>query len=407
MNFFARTRMEKTFKEWDPDLPGFGIRHNRDGSIRYIAKISINGREHNYTIGPVDLIRREDARQLVQRMKLVATTGTNPDFLLNDFLKAQGEDIKSGMTFGEYLPLYIERYAKQHKSSWLKDQQRVTLHLLPKWANKRLTEITRTDFVEIFEEVAKKRKPRRDPRTGKRQRVSGGVYAANRLKETLSTMWTQAQVLGYLKVGTPSPTFGVKKLPELPREEELEDEQIEAVMHLLRTHKERVFADALIFIILTGVRHSECIKLRWDWFDFSKAKVTLPRRSTKNRKGHILPLSPPVIKLLNRQPRSPGNPYVFASRWKPGSAISTLQKHWDEIREAAGIPEMHIHDFRHTVGNSVLERSNSLRMVGNVLNQTSQHVSARYAKHKLKTIKPILDAHGEFIEGYLHQAQED
>jgi integrase len=76
--------------------------------------------------------------------------------------------------------------------------------------------------------------------------------------------------------------------------------------------REGVAAKALLFTILTSARSGETLGSKWSGEINLAAKTwTVPASRMKSGTEHIVPLSPPVIDLLTRLPREPGNDFVF------------------------------------------------------------------------------------------------
>jgi integrase len=383
VNIFApRIRMDKAILQWDKVVKGLGLRMNRDGTTQYIARISLNGRARWYTLGPVDLVKVDDARRLVQRMKLLARGGEDPADLISHFLRSGGLNQSAGISFADYSAVFIERYAKVYKKSWLKDQQRIRAYLLPLWSTRRLSEISRLDFVDVFSRIGKTRK-----------------IAANRLKETVSTMFRQAIVLGYLPDTHPNPTFGIRAYPERSRKNKIDASDLSNLIRAIKAHKQKVYAHAILFILFTGLRHGECIRLRWDWFDFANNSFTIPGCVTKNQEPHTMPLTGPLKRLLAIIPRYSNNPYLFPSP-RTQKHIARLDKAWEKIRDRAGLSHLWLHDLRRSVGCLILDQTGSLTMVRDILNHTNQHVTAVYGYYDNKGMRPVLEAHGKLIESH-------
>jgi site-specific recombinase XerD len=74
----------------------------------------------------------------------------------------------------------------------------------------------------------------------------------------------------------------------------------------------------------------------------------------------------------------------------PGEKIkhvteSTFRRHWKEVIKNAGKDQMRIHDTRHALGNTFVNRGESLENIGKVLGHSSIAVTKRYSKTSLKT----------------------
>lgn len=85
------------------------------------------------------------------------------------------------------------------------------------------------------------------------------------------------------------------------------------IAHVLKLAQEGTTSfDAIVcLLILTGQRRGEIAALEWTWIDAKARQITLPSTITKNRRVHCLPIGEMALRVLERQPRLVGNPYVF------------------------------------------------------------------------------------------------
>lgn len=374
--FTGRITVNKPIYQWDRQVSGFGVRLNKDGSRVYVAKLSLNGRAHWYTLGPVDLVRAEDARRLVQRMKLLAKAGDDPGALLLAFQRSENLNPAAGVTFSDFVQIYVDRYARVHKRSWLKDKQRLDFYCLPAWGSRRLADISRLDVAELHSKIGRTR-----------------VYAANRLIETLTTLFKQAIVLGFLPDSHPMPTYGIKHFREQPRKERIDLHDFPALAAAIHSYPKKIYRYAIYLALYTGLRHGELIRLRWEYFDYKRNTITIPR--TKNGEPHTLPLSPSIIKLLDDLPRS--SPWVFPSPLT-GRHIASLSKAWQKIRKDAGFPALRLHDLRRSFGCLLLKQTNSMPVVRDALNHSNEHITSVYAFYSKQDLEPILNEHARTID---------
>ena len=56
-----------------------------------------------------------------------------------------------------------------------------------------------------------------------------------------------------------------------------------------------------------------------------------------------------------------------------------LRWFWDSIREAAGLPDVRIHDLRHSFASYLASSGASLPLIGAMLGHTNPATTARYA----------------------------
>ena len=96
--------------------------------------------------------------------------------------------------------------------------------------------------------------------------------------------------------------------------------------------------------MLTGCRKSEILTLKWDDVDRTAGELRL--RDGK-RGPRMVPLTPPVQKVLDGIERIEGNPWVIRSK-KPGACLPDLTYYWNRIQARAGLQGVRIHDLRHS-----------------------------------------------------------
>jgi len=102
---------------------------------------------------------------------------------------------------------------------------------------------------------------------------------------------------------------------------------------------------ALEFLILTATRTSVTLDTKWNEFDLKSGIWTIPADRMKMGREHRVPLSEPVIQLLEELPRlsGVGGEFVFPSAVRSGSAMSNMsmilvvrRMHEDLSRRDAG-----------------------------------------------------------------------
>uniref|UniRef100_UPI0022EA3FE3 tyrosine-type recombinase/integrase n=1 Tax=Parasedimentitalea psychrophila TaxID=2997337 RepID=UPI0022EA3FE3 len=62
-----------------------------------------------------------------------------------------------------------------------------------------------------------------------------------------------------------------------------------------------------------------------------------------------------------------------------GQYATDLQHPWRRIREPAGIPDVRIHDLRHTYASNAVSSGMPIQMVGRLLGHTQIQTTMRYA----------------------------
>ncbi len=234
--------------------------------------------------------------------------------------------------------------------------------------------------------------------------MADGRYQANRTLGVLSKMFNMAEVWG-LRTDGSNPCLHIKRLKEEKRERFLSAEEFRrlgAVLdEILETGSEsRSAVVAIRLLMLTGCRLSEIQKLRWEHVDLDAGELNLPDTKTGRR---AVPLAPSAVRLLAGLPRD-DNPWVIVGR-KAGSYLTDLQHPWRRIREQAELPNVRIHDLRHSFASRALALGEGLPMIGKLLGHTQVQTTARYAHLARDTVKASAARIGDSIDDDLDAAE--
>ena len=128
---------------------------------------------------------------------------------------------------------------------------------------------------------------------------------------------------------------------------------------------------ALRFLLYTGARKSEALRLKWEYVHGDRA--VLPDSKSGPR---TIWLASPARAVLAGQPRCTDCPWVFAS---PCGGPVTVDKAWNAIRAAAGLPTLRIHDLRHSHAAVAVNGGEGLRVVAGLLGHADIKTTFGYA----------------------------
>jgi integrase len=134
---------------------------------------------------------------------------------------------------------------------------------------------------------------------------------------------------------------------------------------------------AIRLLALTGMRHSEVCDLKWDQVDWNRGILRLPDSKTGKRD---IVVSDAVIALLREIAAAKNQPKrgrVVCSR--TGDKLHSLGRTWRRLRELAGMPDLRIHDLRHSVASDAIMQGVPLEVVGKMLGHRNYKTTQRYA----------------------------
>jgi integrase len=100
------------------------------------------------------------------------------------------------------------------------------------------------------------------------------------------------------------------------------------------------------------------------------------------------------MEVLKAVPRV--GPYVIAGA-DPQESYADLGRPWGKVRERAGLPDVRLHDLRHTFASMAAAKGLSLPMIGKLLGHTVPATTQRYAHLALDPISDLNEGIGEAL----------
>jgi integrase len=144
---------------------------------------------------------------------------------------------------------------------------------------------------------------------------------------------------------------------------------------------------AFRLLLFTGARLREILTLRWEWVDFIQGTARLPDSKTGARN---LYLPPGALAVLEGLPRMASNPHILPGD-RPGKSFVGIQKPWQRVRALAGLPDLRIHDLRHTFASAAVAGGDSLFIVARILGHRQISTTERYAHLAPDPAKAVAD----------------
>jgi integrase len=153
---------------------------------------------------------------------------------------------------------------------------------------------------------------------------------------------------------------------------------------------------AVRLLLFTGCRLGEVLTLRWEDVDFERGLLHLPDSKTGAK---TVALAAPALQVLAEAPRLKGNPYVMPGE-KVGRPWQDMQRPWRRIRARAGLPDVRLHDLRHSFASVGAAAGLGLPIIGALLGHTQAATTHRYAHLAADPLKEAADV----IAGKIAQA---
>ncbi len=383
---------------WDSDLAGFGLRVRPSGAKSYIVQYRTAGGRSG-VVRKVTLGRHgspwtpDSARAKAWRILGTIANGADP--------AREKTEKRRDMTVADLCELYLAEGCITKKPSTLAtDRGRIERHIKPLLGRKRVSEVSKVDVERFLGDVAAG-KTKADLKTGKRGRaiVKGGRGTATRTVGLLGSVFSFASSRG---LRPDNPAKGVKRFPDKKCERFLSAAEFARLGEELRaaeaSDKNRKAVAIIRLLALTGARKSEIAALRWAEVDYEHSCLRLGNSKTDQK---IIPLGAPAIDVLKKCAPEEGSPYVFpatrGNRWFQGH-----DKVWRQVREAAGFPDVRIHDLRHSFASVAVTGGNTLPFIGAILGHKDVKTTARYAHLADDPLKAAAKGISEDVAGAMH-----
>lgn len=349
----ALTAQAKDYFVWDDELAGFGVRVMRSALKSYIVQYRSGGRTRRLAFSRVGTMTPDEARGHARELLVAVARGGDP----------VAEIVEERRT--PTVTALCDRVLKEHvelrcKPTTARDYRSAVRRLIiPRLGAFKISDVKRSDVAKLHHEL------RETP------------YQANRVVATLSKIFNLAEEWGLRPDGS-NPCRHVRKYREAKRERYLTFDELKALGDVLaeaeRTQSEpQPVINAFRLLILTGARMGEIQKLRWEYVRGNV--LALPDSKTGAKR---IVLGKEAREVLAAIEKVPGNPYVIIGQIA-GQHWNDLERPWRRIRAKAGLPDLRIHDLRHSFASFAASAGESLMVIGKLLGHTQPQTTARYA----------------------------
>ena len=351
---------------FDDVVRSFGLRVRESGSKSYVLHYRWEGRAKKITLGSVEYMSLQEARELARRVKLGVRNGVNPI------------DARRGYTEGgkikDFLAAYLERHSERHKASSREDKRRIENTIIPEIGELQLAAITRNDIDRFHQQLSRK-----------------APYEANRCIELLRHAFKMAVLWEYIKE---NPVHDIKPNKEVSRDRFLNDEEFRRVWHECTQEKNLYAAAAIKFLMTTGMRKNEALQAKWDDVYFDDAEIRITQKGGKKR---YFPLNKLALEVLESIPPTVSNPYIFCGGRK-GKPLADVRSTWNRIRVKAKVKDVRIHDLRRTAASKLLQAGINVEYIQKLLGHTNLRATKIYARVTGKEARKASDEHEKLIK---------
>jgi integrase len=332
---------------WDTELKGFGLRVLPSGSCFWMVRSRQRGKHIRITLGRPDEVAALLARTQARRLLAEAAV---------DGLPKQNAAVNA-ITLEHFVDMHwndVARYwkpstAKRNFTAW-------RVQLAPVFGAMRISEVRSTNVRRW-----------RDDCAGDQE----SQY--NRAIPVLGSLFKYAEALNLRRKGS-NPCRGLPRYRRAAKERYLSPVEYSRLGAALRATDDRFPSQVAIvrLLLFTGARISEIRDLRWEWV--RPPHLLLPDSKTGLK---TIWLNSQALAVLASIPRREGCPLVFPNM--AGTKPLTIDPWWSGFRLSCSMPDLRLHDLRHSFASTAIMDNVPLVTIGKLLGHVLPETTAKYA----------------------------
>lgn len=351
---------------YDTTVTGFVLECHASGAKTYTFRYQDSyGRQCQRKIGAYGDLTFAQAQKLAKKYRAEVTMGGDP--------AARKAEKKSTPVYADFVKEQVA-YGKSYQKRPGNTEAIVRCHLEPKWGRKRLDEITTP---EVAKWLADLREGGLAPATVEKIRIT-----FNRSFE-LALKWQTPGVKFNPVRGIPRPKF------TNARENFLTSDQAAALLKACEASINPQLRNIVGLLLLTGARKRELLDAKWEHVNLDRKVLFIP--TSKTGKSRYIPLSKPALDLIAQLPRFDKCGWLLPNP-KTKKPFTDLKHPWTTAREAAGLPDLHLHDLRHSAASFMINAGIDLFAVGRILGHADHQSTMRYSHLANDTLMQAVEA---------------
>lgn len=361
---------------FDLDCRGLMLEVRKSGGKTYYLRYQDErGRTRQYKLASADDVSLAQARQLIQKARTQIALGRDP-------LQVRAEK-REVPTFAEFVEDAYLPYVQTYKRSWRADVSLLKNHLLPRFGRMYMDEIKREAVLKLLLE---------------RRQSKAAAGSINRLLVLLRFIFNLA--IKWEVAGVKSNP--AKSIPTLEENNKIERyltmEEAQA-LYAQVCHSESTMLKFIVpMLILTGARKREVLDSKWEDFDLVRRVWRIP--ISKSGKARHVPLAEGAMHVLSSVPRFEGCVWAFPNPTTRKPFV-TIYESWNTARQRAGLPDVRMHDLRHSFASILINQGRTLYEVQHILGHAQMKTTQRYAHLSANTLLDAAGAASKMLRGVM------
>ncbi|EDM69573.1 Phage integrase [Roseobacter sp. AzwK-3b] len=344
----------------DTAVKGFFVEIRRR-SATFNLRSSIDGKMRVIKLGCFPELSAEDARQLCLKHKREISVGASADEL--------AKSTKS---------ITLDQFYEDHYLPWYKTYRRASANIVQmyrsnfhlRFGHRQLHSISQTDLKQLTNEM---------------KQLGYAPGSVNTTVVVLRGMLRRADDWGLCRIHH-SLHKPPNLLPDTKRHERfLSRDEAQKLQVVLRKRGATPVNLAILFLLYTGARKSEVLNAEWRSINMDRCEWRIPL--SKNGQPRTVILSQKAVAILQSarsyQQRHYGKQakQVSAVFANPQTLLPyhNIWETWKRVRIEADLPDLRLHDLRHSYASTLINAGVSIYEVQKLLGHSHIATTQRYA----------------------------
>ncbi|HFC9278816.1 TPA: tyrosine-type recombinase/integrase [Legionella pneumophila] len=211
--------------------------------------------------------------------------------------------------------------------------------------------------------------------------INHGLMIVRRILNLAASEWMDEFGLTWLNS---APKIKLLAEPDLRKPYPLSWDEQHKLFQQLPEHLKNM----ALFAVNTGCRDREICELRWDWEiqipELAHIIVFIvPGELVKNGEERLIVCNETVREVIEQE-RGKHPTHVFSFKGRPLSRM--LSTGWRQAREKAKLPEVRVHDLKHTFGRRLRAAGVSFEDRQDLLGHRSGRITTHYSSAELQSL---------------------
>jgi integrase len=354
----------------DTEVIGFGVEIRSSGEATYWLYAQIDGRLRQLRIGRVQDLTFEQAKKEAKRLRSEITLGRDPF--------AEKADRKAVPTYAELARQHLEHATTYQRRPEFTET--ILRRLIRQFGKQRINDITPQAIEKYLGAL----------------RETLAMATVEKIRVTLHRSFTLAAKWD-LPGAEKNPVAAVARPRfENKREKYITREEAAKLLKACGESPNSMLKPIVHLLLLTGARKRELLDAKWEHVNVEQRAWLIP--DSKTGKARYVPLSQTALDIISGLPRYSACPWLVPNP-ETRKPFDNIKNGWATARKTAGLPDLRIHDLRHSAASFMVNSGVDLYAVGKVLGHADHQSTMRYAHLANETLLAAVEAGAAKLAG--------